>query len=78
MNINENATTSASQTQRIANWLKDGNTITAMEALDRFGCFRLASRICDIRRIYGWNIASERAVTTSGKIVARYRFVSEK
>ena len=38
------------QTDMILRFMLDGNTITPLEALDHFGCFRLASRICDIER----------------------------
>ena len=76
-NINPNPTKCATQAERIADYLKQGHTLTAMEALHMFGCFRLTSRICDIRRNYGWNIASERIVTPTGKRVARYRLISE-
>jgi hypothetical protein len=37
------------QNELIAEHLEEGNTITALEALRDFGCFRLASRICDIK-----------------------------
>lgn len=38
-----------SQNAKIKSWLLDGKSITALEALNRFGCFRLASRISDLR-----------------------------
>lgn len=41
MNINENTKTSRSQTDLILDWMLEGNTITPLEALDLFGCFRL-------------------------------------
>ena len=37
-----------SQAQRIADHLKAGHTLTPLEALDLFGCNRLAARIHDI------------------------------
>lgn len=39
----------ASQCQRILDHLKTGETITALQALDLFGCNRLAARIADLR-----------------------------
>jgi hypothetical protein len=39
----------ASQCQRILDHLKTGETITAIQALDLFGCNRLAARIADLR-----------------------------
>ena len=37
------------QTEAIKQYLDAGNTITAIEALNKFGCFRLASRIHDLK-----------------------------
>lgn len=75
MNDNENITTSASQNDRIAAWLRAGRSITALEALNMFGCFRLASRISDLRR-KGMDIESGRITTSTGKLVASYRMKS--
>ena len=38
------------QTEMILNHLKGGGSITGMEALNHFGCFRLASRISEIKK----------------------------
>lgn len=73
MNNNENNKTSASQTARIAAWLRAGNTITSLEALNMFGCFRLASRISELRLVHGMEIESNRVTTPNGKLVAQYR-----
>ena len=51
--------------------LKRGETLTAIDALTRFGCFRLAARICELRQD-GWNIASDNLTLLKGKIVAAY------
>ncbi len=37
------------QKEKILEWLKSGKSITAMGALGQFGCYRLASRINDLR-----------------------------
>lgn len=42
--------TAATQSARILRWLKTGRSITPMDALQRFGCFRLAARIYDLRK----------------------------
>lgn len=68
---NENKTSSASQCAMIKQWLLDGNTITSLEALQRFGCMRLASRICDLRE-KGLDIATKKVQTESGKYVTEY------
>ena len=39
-----------SQSDRILNYLKEGHSITGLDALDFFGCIRLAARISDIKR----------------------------
>ena len=38
-----------SQNQKIAEYLRSGKSITPMEALKKFRCFRLASRISDLK-----------------------------
>lgn len=40
----------ASQCAKILDWLKAGKTLTAIGALDEFGCNRLAARISDLRK----------------------------
>ncbi len=59
-NVNDNADTSASQTKRILAYLKDGNTITPMEALKKFSCFRLGARIAEISEIVGYKLPRKR------------------
>lgn len=38
-----------SQSKQILKHLEDGNSITPIEALSLFGCFRLAARVKDLR-----------------------------
>lgn len=71
MDINDNPVSSASQCAQIKEWLLRGNKITQVEALNMFGCFRLASRIHDLRE-RGLNIHKERIQVPSGKYVAQY------
>jgi hypothetical protein len=42
-----------------------------LEALQQFGCFRLAARIHELRN-QGWQIAERMVETSSGKRVAEY------
>ena len=70
MNDNPNTQTSASQTARIKAALLRGETLTPMDALRRFGCFRLGARIWDLRNKQGMDIRTEQFRTKSGKIVA--------
>ena len=71
MNTNHNAQSSASQCALIKEWLENGGKITSLEALELFGCMRLASRIHDLRE-RGMDIHKERIVTSSGKCVTQY------
>lgn len=71
-NINDNAVSSESQNRRIAAWLEQGNSLTQMEALNMFQCFRLASRINDLRK-RGLEIVTEKIITNTGKRVANYK-----
>lgn len=61
-----------SQDDRILQFLQAGNTLTPLEALDRFGCFRLGARIWELKR-QGWLIESEIVEADGGKRVARYK-----
>lgn len=62
-----------SQNQDILDYLWEGNTITPLEALEMFNCFRLASRINDLRR-EGYEIET-RNVEGNGKKYAEYKLL---
>ncbi len=62
--------TNPSQTVKILNYLLKGKSITPLEALSRFKCFRLASRINEIKRS-GIKISKE-IVSRNGKRYAKY------
>lgn len=47
-----------SQSEMILEYLESGKKLTSLEALDKFGCFRLASRIHDLKK-RGYKILSE-------------------
>ena len=70
-NNNPNLESSETQNTKIAKWLEAGNSITQMEALNMFQCFRLASRISDLRK-RGMDICKQMILTPSGKRVAQY------
>ena len=59
------------QNARILAHLKGGRTLTALEALEWFKCFRLASRVCDLRKA-GHDVRKRTIKTNSGKSVAEY------
>jgi len=62
----------ASQTTQILTYLRSGKTLTAIEALQRFGCFRLAARIRNLKDD-GYDVRSTRVELPNGKRVAKYR-----
>ena len=59
------------QNQQIKSYLEKGKSITPIQALEKFGCFRLAARISDLRND-GLNIATK-IVTKDGKTFASYK-----
>lgn len=59
------------QNQMIRDALIMGERITALEALERFGCLRLSGRIFDLRD-EGLNIITETKKLPNGKKVAEY------
>lgn len=66
-NTNLNADISASQAQRILAYMKEGNTITPLEALHKFSCFRLGARIADIAGIIGYPPKRKRVKVTNAE-----------
>ena len=67
---------SESQNKQILEYLKIGNKITSLEALNTFGCFRLSSRIFDLRQ-KGHNIVTHKK-KVDGKTFAEYSLQKEK
>ena len=65
-----------SQNDLIAEYLKQGNTLTPIDALNRFGCFRLSGRIHDLKRS-GLPIEA-RTVENNGKRYAEYRIAKKQ
>ena len=59
-----------SQKALIKGWLLNGYSITPMEALNMFGCFRLSARIANLRE-EGLAVVTD-MVTINDKRVARY------
>jgi hypothetical protein len=60
-----------SQNALIRGWLLNGYSITQLEALTQFGCFRLAARIAYLRD-KGLDIVTDMVTLENGKRVARY------
>ena len=59
-----------SQTSLIKQHLEDGHSITPIDALNLFGCFRLSARIHDIKQ-QGLDIITKK-ITSNGKTFASY------
>lgn len=67
-------TNTVSQCNAILEYMRRGNTITGLEALNLFGCFRLPARISDLRKV-GHIISSKMIKLANGKRVAQYELV---
>lgn len=80
-NVNPNSNTSNSQRAAIRRHLEAGNSLTALQALNHFGCARLASRIDELRQA-GMNIETRwlRVQNRQGKWVrvAEYHLAEGK
>ena len=63
-------------TQKILDYLERGNKITPLEALYKFGCFRLSARI-HILRQEGYNIITEKR-KVDGKTFGEYSLQKEQ
>ena len=61
------------QTDQILDYINLHGSISPMEALENCGCFRLASRICDLKKI-GYSIQTEHE-HRGDKYYARYRLI---
>ena len=59
-----------SQNALIKGWLLNGYSLTTLEALNMFGCFRLSARIADLKD-QGLPVVAE-MVVINDKRVARY------
>ena len=70
-NINPNQESSQSQCNAILAYLQNGNAITGIEALRLFGCFRLPSRIHDLKQ-RGVKFTKKYITTNNGKRVMEY------
>ena len=60
-----------SQNKQIADYLNKGKKLTTIDALNKFGCFRLAARIADLRN-EGMNIVTNTIKLENKKQIAQY------
>ena len=61
-----------SQREGILHFLQAGKTITPIDALNMFGCLRLATVIFDLRQ-EGWDIETIDTKSANGKNFASYK-----
>ena len=66
-----------SQKSKVLSWLKTGETITAREASDLFGCDRLSPRIGELIED-GYEIDAPLIRVGEGKYVSEYKLRGEK
>lgn len=78
LNFSDLSNTKDSQKIAILDYLKQGNSITPLEALERFKCMRLGARIWQLIHEDGFKIEKEMVKVPSGKTVASYRLNQEK
>ena len=64
--------TQNTQTDSIKEYLDSGNTLTSLEALKLFSCFRLASRMHDLKKS-GYVFSKEMISIDGSRKVAQYR-----
>ncbi len=62
--------TNPSQANKILKYLKSGRSLTAMQALVAFQCFRLAARVHELKK-KGHNI-KQSTIVSKGKTYAKY------
>ncbi len=65
-----------SQSENILRHLKSGKSITSLDALREFGCFRLGARIWEIKKS-GLKVESKMIDVGNGKHVAEYSLSKE-
>lgn len=66
-----------SQVDAILMYLKQGNEITPIEALSKFGCFRLGARIWDLRD-RGFDIRSRMVCKNNKRFSSYYLAENER
>lgn len=68
-------TTKLTQCERIIQYIEETGSITQMDALREFGCMRLASRMCDIKKKgYAVTKTMEKAKNRYGEPVSFARY----
>jgi len=65
------------QNLMVLDHLKTGKELTPLEALNSYGCFRLAARVYDLKQS-GWPIHCERRTMDNDKVVGVYTLSMNK
>jgi len=63
------------QRTKVKNHLESDRSITPMDALEMFGCFRLAAIICNLREEDNMNIETELVKNRYGTKYAKYSLI---
>lgn len=69
-----------SQGKMILDYLREGKTLTSLEALHKFGCLNLKGRIWELRQQVakeGYRIDTSWIITNTGKRIAEYKLVKK-
>lgn len=64
-------TVTETQNSRVLRHLEAGKAITPLEALEKWGIFRLGARVWDLKQM-GYRIRSQLVTNAHGKRFARY------
>jgi len=59
------------QVEMLKNWFDAGQSLTVLEALQRFGCYALSQRVGELRR-EGYPVDKIMVELGNGKRIARY------
>lgn len=65
------------QQQMIKEALEQGRTLTPLDALEEFGCFKLATRIGELVRQHGLKIEKKMLMGDNGKHFMSYKLKKE-
>ena len=66
------------QCEMILQYIEENGSITQLDALKEFGCMRLASRMCDIKKMgYPVKMEMEKAKNRYGEPISYARYTVE-
>ncbi len=61
-----------SQCETLLKAFYDGERLTVLTAIEKYGVYALSQRCGDLARKYGWKVESRTITTTTGKHVSEY------